>query len=155
MTLDTDPERASGRHTDLGVERPSSPSSDSTGAEKRAGQDAHAETTDTSQDGHVVTEPLKGEPSVAADLTSCHPTQSRASSRRSRRPVPVPRSERRGLFASLAIVPEVESPYDYKNSTKWGITLTVALATAAAPLGSTIFYREQELIQVLLVAGLC
>jgi hypothetical protein len=59
------------------------------------------------------------------------------------------------LFASLAIVPEVESPYDYKNSTKWGITLTVALATAAAPLGSTIFYREQELIQVLLVAGLC
>ncbi|KJZ71066.1 hypothetical protein HIM_09538 [Hirsutella minnesotensis 3608] len=65
---------------------------------------------------------------------------SRASSVRSRPITIVPRSRRRGLFARFAIVPEVERPYDYKNSTKWGITATVALATAVAPLGSSIFY---------------
>ncbi|KID76316.1 Major facilitator superfamily domain, general substrate transporter, partial [Metarhizium brunneum ARSEF 3297] len=52
----------------------------------------------------------------------------------------VPRAQRRGLFAGLAITPEVERPYDYRNSTKWGITATIALATLAAPMGSSIFY---------------
>jgi hypothetical protein len=46
------------------------------------------------------------------------------------------------LFARFSITPEVERPYEYKNSTKWGITATVALASLAAPLGSSIFYRE-------------
>lgn len=53
----------------------------------------------------------------------------------------VPRAQRRGLFAGLAVTPEVERPYDYRNSTKWGITATIALATLAAPMGSSIFYR--------------
>ncbi|KAK3327325.1 major facilitator superfamily domain-containing protein [Cercophora scortea] len=52
----------------------------------------------------------------------------------------VPRARRRGLFGSLAVIPEVESPYEYKNSTKWCITAIVALAAAAAPMGSGIFY---------------
>ncbi|KEY68951.1 hypothetical protein S7711_04616 [Stachybotrys chartarum IBT 7711] len=66
---------------------------------------------------------------------------SRVSSHHSRPPVViVPRAKRRGLLAGLAIIPEVERPYDYKRSTKWTITLTIALATTAAPLGSTIFY---------------
>ncbi|TVY49585.1 MFS transporter [Lachnellula occidentalis] len=52
----------------------------------------------------------------------------------------VPRSRRRGLLGSFAcIIPEVEKPYEYKNSTKWFITLIVALAAAAAPMGSAIF----------------
>ena len=56
----------------------------------------------------------------------------------------VPRSERRGLLGRFAIIAEVESPHEYKNSTKWMITAIVALAAAAAPMGSGIFYRESR-----------
>lgn len=66
---------------------------------------------------------------------------SRTSSRQSRALVIVPRSKRRGLFAQVSIMPEVERPYDYKNSTKWTITAIIGLAGAAAPFGSSIFYR--------------
>lgn len=69
-------------------------------------------------------------------------SRSRASSTRSRPLLTVPRAERRGLFSHLTIIPEAVNPYDYKRSTKWGITATIAIATAAAPLGSSIFYRE-------------
>ncbi|KAM0464965.1 hypothetical protein ACHAPV_001957 [Trichoderma viride] len=67
-------------------------------------------------------------------------SRSRASTTRSKTLNIVPRSQRRGLLSQFSVVPEAESPYEYKNSTKWGITLTIALATAAAPLGSSIFY---------------
>ena len=66
---------------------------------------------------------------------------SRTSSRQPRALAIVPRSKRRGLFAQVAIMPEVERPYDYKNSTKWTITAIIGLAGAAAPFGSSIFYR--------------
>lgn len=82
------------------------------------------------------------EPVEPISRHSTRRAQSRASSNRSRALVIIPRSKRRGLFASLALVPEAESPYEYKNSTKWFITFVIALATAAAPLGSTVFYRE-------------
>ncbi|KAK0728472.1 major facilitator superfamily domain-containing protein [Lasiosphaeria miniovina] len=52
----------------------------------------------------------------------------------------VPRAKRRGLFGRFAIIPEIESPYDYTNGTKWAITAVIALAAAAAPMGSGIFY---------------
>ncbi|CAK7269321.1 hypothetical protein SEPCBS119000_003510 [Sporothrix epigloea] len=58
----------------------------------------------------------------------------------SRTPTIVPRSKRRGLFGSFAILPEVERPYEYQNKTKWLITLIVALSAAGGPLGSSIFY---------------
>lgn len=68
---------------------------------------------------------------------------SRISSAHSRPPaIVVRRGERRGLFANLSIIPEVTRPYDYKNKTKWLITLIVAIAAAAAPLGSAIFFRK-------------
>ncbi|KAL2156993.1 hypothetical protein VTH06DRAFT_8825, partial [Thermothelomyces fergusii] len=51
----------------------------------------------------------------------------------------VPRAQRRGLLGRLTLIPEVERPYEYKNSTKWTITAIVALAAAAAPMGSGIF----------------
>jgi hypothetical protein len=54
----------------------------------------------------------------------------------------VPRSKRRGLLGRLTIIPEVERPYDYANSTKWVITIIVSAAAAAAPLGSAIFFRK-------------
>ncbi|KAH7325541.1 major facilitator superfamily transporter [Stachybotrys elegans] len=52
----------------------------------------------------------------------------------------VPRSKRRGLFGRFTIIPEVDCPYKYRNSTKWGITATISLATAVGPMGSSIFY---------------
>jgi len=69
-------------------------------------------------------------------------SKSRASSVRSRALSVVPRSKRRGLLGRLSLIPEVNRPYDYANKTKWTITLIVALAAAAAPLGSAIFFRK-------------
>jgi len=52
--------------------------------------------------------------------------------------VKVPRSERRGLFARFAAIPEVTEPHHYPNTTKWLITFIVAISAAAAPMGSAI-----------------
>lgn len=52
--------------------------------------------------------------------------------------VKVPRSERRGLFARFAAIPEVTEPHHYSNTTKWLITFIVAISAAAAPVGSAI-----------------
>ncbi|KAH6722437.1 major facilitator superfamily transporter multidrug resistance [Leptodontidium sp. MPI-SDFR-AT-0119] len=65
-------------------------------------------------------------------------TKSKSSSVRSRALTIVPRAKRRGLLARLTVIPEVERPYEYKNSTKWFITFQVAIAAAAAPMGSAI-----------------
>ncbi|EKD13889.1 uncharacterized protein L3040_005498 [Drepanopeziza brunnea f. sp. 'multigermtubi'] len=65
-------------------------------------------------------------------------SKSKASSTRSRALTLVTRAKRRGLLARLTLVPEVERPYEYKNSTKWFITFQVAIAAAAAPIGSAI-----------------
>jgi hypothetical protein len=56
--------------------------------------------------------------------------------------VRVPRSQRRGLLARFAVIAEVTHPYDYKNRTKWFITFIVAVAAAAAPVGSAIILRK-------------
>ncbi|RKL48630.1 hypothetical protein BFJ72_g1529 [Fusarium proliferatum] len=86
---------------------------------------------------------MLGEPLGHIDTRrSTRRAQSRASSARSRALSVVPRSKRRGLFAKLTLVPEIAYPPDYKNSTKWFLTGIIALATAAAPLGSTIVYRK-------------
>lgn len=58
-----------------------------------------------------------------------------------RAPGIVPRTQRRGLLASLTVIPEVERPKEYSNKVKWTITLFTAVAGAAAPMGSAIFYR--------------
>lgn len=52
----------------------------------------------------------------------------------------VPRHKRRGLLASLAVVPEISNPYEYARITKKMITLTVAIAAAAAPMASAILF---------------
>ncbi|KAG0652254.1 MFS transporter 2 [Hyphodiscus hymeniophilus] len=66
-------------------------------------------------------------------------SKSKSSSVRSRPLSIVPRHKRRGLLARFSIIPEVDRPYDYKRSTKWLITMIVAIAGAAAPIGSAIF----------------
>ena len=50
----------------------------------------------------------------------------------------VPRAQRRGLLARFAAIPEVTEPIHYSNKTKWLITVVVAIAAAAAPVGSAI-----------------
>lgn len=69
--------------------------------------------------------------------TNLRPKPSRASSVRNDAEI-VPRSERRGLLSRLTLIPEVAVPYDYTNSTKWTITFIIAIAGAAAPMGSAI-----------------
>lgn len=54
--------------------------------------------------------------------------------------IKVSRKQRRGWFASFTLIPEVTNPYDYKDSTKWFITLVVAVSAAAAPVGSAIIF---------------
>lgn len=54
-------------------------------------------------------------------------------------PVTVPRLKRRGLFAQLAIIPEIENGKTYPRRTKWSITAIAAVGGVAAPLGSAIF----------------
>jgi hypothetical protein len=76
------------------------------------------------------------------DAEHAERSRSKASSARSRPLSIVPRAQRRGLLGRFTIIPEVERPYDYKNSVKWSITFCVALAAAAAPVGSAIFYRR-------------
>jgi multidrug resistance protein len=70
-----------------------------------------------------------------------HRSLSRAqSSTRSvrRDPIVVPRKERRGLFGTVCTIAEVTEPYDYSRRRKWTITFVVAVAAAAAPMGSSI-----------------
>ncbi|PYH46792.1 MFS transporter [Aspergillus saccharolyticus JOP 1030-1] len=55
-------------------------------------------------------------------------------------PVVVPRLERRGLFGQFTLLAEVQDPKVYPRKTKWFITFIVAVAGAAAPMGSSIFF---------------
>lgn len=59
-----------------------------------------------------------------------------------REAVKVPRPRRRGLLGRFSLVAEVQNPYDYSNKLKWFITFIVAFAAAAAPMGSSIFFRK-------------
>lgn len=68
-------------------------------------------------------------------------TKSRTSSVRSRAVTIIQRSKRRGLLGRYGLIPEVARPIEYARKTKWTITMIVALAAAAAPQGSAIFFR--------------
>ncbi|KAJ3498643.1 hypothetical protein NLG97_g958 [Lecanicillium saksenae] len=108
-------------------------------SENSESQHSHAEGKNGSGSGRDGVVECAVDPQNTAELGLSR-TRSRASSTRERAAVIVPRGERRGLLNRFTILPEVVNPYDYKNSTKWGITAVIAIATAAAPLGSSIFY---------------
>jgi hypothetical protein len=78
---------------------------------------------------------------IPEDIEPAQPSKSRSSSVRSR-PISIPRPKRRGLLARFTIIPEVQNPYDYTRSIKWFITFQVAIAAAAAPMGSAIILRK-------------
>jgi multidrug resistance protein len=67
-----------------------------------------------------------------------HVTDSSSIRSKSYYPPIVPRAERRGLLARFSVVPETTQPYLYPRRTKWFITFTIAMAAAAAPMGSAI-----------------
>ena len=54
----------------------------------------------------------------------------------------IPTPERRGLLGKLCLLYEAEDPKKYPNKIKWFITLTVALAAATGPIGSSIIFRK-------------
>lgn len=61
----------------------------------------------------------------------------------------VPDKKHHGFLGWLSLIPEIENPYNYGKKSKWLITGVVAIAAATAPMGASIFYREQKvLIQV-------
>ncbi|KAI0540553.1 major facilitator superfamily domain-containing protein [Xylaria digitata] len=70
--------------------------------------------------------------------------RSTASSMRPRIATPVPKESRRGLLPWLSLVHEVDKPYNYSNGVKWVLTLFVAIAASAAPMGSAILYPSLE-----------
>ena len=58
----------------------------------------------------------------------------------------VPRAERHGLLGRLCLLNEAEDPKGYPRRIKWFITFNIALAAVAAPMGSSIIYREHAYI---------
>lgn len=84
-------------------------------------------------------------PCPVGDIEENTHSKSRPSSVRSKAATIIPRSKRRGLFGRVALIPEVSRPPEYTRKTKWLITFIVALAAAAAPMGSAIFFRESIL----------
>lgn len=110
----------------------------------RARDEALCEKPVASDNGEdEIDEEARPEPDQAQEQET--PAASPSRSRRSsfaRTNATVPRAQRRGLLGRITLIPEIERPYDYKNSTKWIITAIVALAGAAAPMGSGIFMRQ-------------
>ncbi|KXL49701.1 hypothetical protein M433DRAFT_74891 [Acidomyces richmondensis BFW] len=75
------------------------------------------------------------------EVPTAYRSKSRAQSTRSsvrQEAVKVPRAERRGLLARFCMMAEVNDPYAYNRSKKWTITFIIALAGAAAPMGSSL-----------------
>ena len=56
----------------------------------------------------------------------------------------VPRSQRRGILANLALAPEITNPYEYSNGLKWLFTAIVSLAGTTSSTGSSILYRKYK-----------
>ncbi|OBT69200.1 hypothetical protein VE03_01890 [Pseudogymnoascus sp. 23342-1-I1] len=79
-------------------------------------------------------------PDQAGETEKHTRSKSKSASVRSKAVTIIPRSKRRGLLGRLALIPEVSHPPEYTRKTKWLITLIVALAAAAAPMGSAILF---------------
>lgn len=104
--------------------------------EKQAGQDAETKSVRTV---HSV---APSEHSTIADGNNHDIEAALRRTLTAKKPITkVARSQRRGLFARYALVAEVTEPKDYKNNTKWFITFIIAIAGAAAPVGSAIIFR--------------
>ena len=88
--------------------------------------------------------PVESRASYVRDIEhqAAIPAQSSTANTSSRGPVIVPKSQRRGWFGRLVIIPEVEEPKDYDRRTKWFITFVIAMGAIAAPFASSIILRR-------------
>ena len=137
-----DPEKAdleAGRHVPKDLDGPVTHPGVSTTKDDEKASSTREETDEDSIHSHSSLGTIEA---IPEETQVAQRSRSKSSSVRSRPLSIVPRSERRGLLARFTIIPEVERPYDYKRSTKWLITLQVALAAAAAPMGSAILLRK-------------
>lgn len=57
----------------------------------------------------------------------------------------IPRSERRGLFGWLTLVPELADPKTTGTATKWLMTVIVATAAGTSSTGTSISYRKSRI----------
>lgn len=112
-----------------------------------ASPEAHGEREDTRLRRPNTFSTLSTETAVEprSDHDSIEPeTRSRPPEQNAEAPttaVQVPRAQRRGLFPQTTILAEIADPYQYSDKTKWFITVVVAYAAAAAPVGSAILFR--------------
>ena len=88
------------------------------------------------------THSLEAAPHLEAQASANRPT-----SGSSRSVSVVPQSNRRGLLGRLTVLPEISEPKDYSRRVKWFITFVIAMAAAAAPMGSAIFFRTYSVAQ--------
>ncbi|OBT80844.1 hypothetical protein VF21_00070 [Pseudogymnoascus sp. 05NY08] len=102
----------------------------------------NGEKAEKSADGLSIPPPATSSISAErAEETKKHArSKSQSASVRSRAVTIIPRSKRKGLLGRLALIPEVTNPKEYARKTKWLITFIVALAAAAAPMGSAILF---------------
>ncbi|KAI0199065.1 major facilitator superfamily domain-containing protein [Astrocystis sublimbata] len=121
-----------------------------TGTEQAAGK----EMFDQQGDGNVYSQHNGSRSNVGSNGEQKHeakPEDDRAKSRSpgsasAHIPRPILRSERRGLLGRLALIPEVENPYEYKSGTKWLMTFIVAFAAATSSTGTSIFYPALSVV---------
>jgi hypothetical protein len=53
----------------------------------------------------------------------------------------IPRSHRRGIFARLTVIPEIEDPVQYSPLTKTCILVIIAIAAIAGPMGYRLLHN--------------
>lgn len=120
------------------------PAVDHDGESGAVGNAEETEKTKNDADGLSLSHPSTRSisPDQAGGTNGHARSQSQSASVRSKAVTIIPRSKRRGLLGRLALIPEVTHPPEYARKTKWLITFIVALAAAAAPMGSAILFRE-------------
>ena len=104
------------------------------GAEADAKREEKDDMAIESSDASVTTVTEEPEPSKARQ----RPVELERTTTVTPEAVVVPRSQRRGLLARFALIPEVENPTHYPRSTKWFLTFIVAFCAMAGPMGSAV-----------------
>lgn len=139
--MTVDPEKIDEKSEDVELDRGRSDDKETTASIASSNGEGDDISIDTVPEQILTTNGLPVDEEAAATIPA-ERARSQASSARSRALSVVPRLKRRGFLAQLTLIPEVERPYDYPDKVKWTITLFIALAACAAPMGSAIFFRK-------------
>lgn len=116
------------------------------GQQRSTGQEtSNTKTHELGQDGIVHNDPMRPSSNDHEEAATQGETKildlEKSQSEPPAPPITVNRTQRRGLFARFALVAEVTEPKHYARPTKHMITVIIASAALAAPLGSTIIFR--------------